>query len=303
MSPVKGMVTPGHRHRTSGIEVVLRRVPGVTRRKLLRRSYHFQVAPLDEFGWEQAYNWVDYETLRKGQMTRDGGRQLKTVTFSSLVVDHNPQWAVWAGGRRHSIRRDLEAEAPNPLQVARQLEKLLEAGTPIRLIARNRALYDRPEIDMPATLRSVNVRERAGEVDARYFDLSFVEWREPQLRRRGYGKKRSHELPAVVRIGVDGVVREVEVEGDRVKKGERHKIGKKGKPATLRKLAKHFYGEQSGWHAIARKNGIKNFGPEQGLDELHRRGRKHRRLTIPRRGHDKGRGGKDGKDGKDGKRD
>ena len=96
-----GPKTKSHAHPNSGLLVILKRIRGLTQKGMLRHSYHFQIAPLEEFGWDSAYNWMDYDTIERGQFTRDGGRQLKTISLSSMVVDWNPTWAVYVGGRKH----------------------------------------------------------------------------------------------------------------------------------------------------------------------------------------------------------
>lgn len=313
---ISGMVWPGHRHKEAGLSVVLRPIRGLTRRGLLRHPFHFQVPPLDEFGWDVAHGWSDYEAIRKGQFSRSGSRQLRTMTLRSLVVDYNPSWASWAGGHRHMGGGDLTPGhaplrvtdplgnptgttsgangaqpmqepggiAPNPRRVADQLTRLCHAGTPMRLIVWNRALYNKPDVDMPITLRSVSVRERAGEPDSRYFNLTFTEYREAQQERRGYGKNRRHELPALVRVNRNGVAVELEHGDEELRRGQRHKIGSADNPATLRKLSKHFYGHTRGWRRIAAKNGLRNVNAERDLGAVVRRkkGRKYLRLTIPR---------------------
>lgn len=273
-----------HFHRESGLLVQLRRIPGKTHKKMLKRPFYFQVAPLESFGWEIAQGWEDYDTIRRGTFTRAGGRQLKTVTLNTLVVDYNPSWAVLAGGRYHrDSKRKIDepgGKAPKPIAVADYLEKLLKKGTPMRLIARNRALWGRSELDMAVTLRTLNVRERAGEIDARYFDLSFTEYREPKVRRRKYGK--DERLPARIVITRGGVA----VEDDTEEKGtgkNPYTLGSPENPATLRRLAKHYYHDSNDWRLISAKNGIHHFGPDQSLAELWKRGRKFRRITVPKK--------------------
>lgn len=272
-----------HFHREAGLMVSLRHIPGKTKKELLKRPFYFQNGPLDSFGWEKSHAWEDYVTITRGTFTREGGRELKTITFNSLVVDYNPSWAALAGGQHHrpgnsSTRDEPGGEAPKPIAVGDYLERLLDSGTPFRLIARNAALWGRPEIDMAVSLRSVNVVERAGEVDSRYFDLSFTEYREPRMKRRGYGKDK--DLPVRLTIDRDGVA----YEDDGKKKPEKNpeKIGSPSNPATLRRIAKKYYHDSGKWREIAQKNGIKHFGADESLADLYTRGRQYRRITVPR---------------------
>ena len=156
----------------------------------------------------------------------------------------------------------------------------------MRLVAWNRGLWRHPDVNMPVTMRTYSVRERAGEPDSRYFDLSFTEYRRPQLLRRGYRRNRGHDLPALVFIDRHGVAHELDLdeESGGVSANPRTgvTIGTRAHPATLRRLSKRYYGENGEWKRIARKNSIHHMGADDTLDKLHKRGRKHMRLTIPR---------------------
>lgn len=260
---------PGHHHKI-GLSVVLAKIPGVTDKKVLRDRFHFQVPPTDEWGWEKGHGYEDYTIIDKGDFSRPTGRQLKTITYNGLFVDYNPSWAVYAGGKKHRNKIEPGGPAPHLPQIGRYLERIMDTGTAIRLIAWNRALYPKPEVDMAVTIRSLTQREKAGEPDARYFNISFTESREPRIRRRRHSKKDS--LPTRVTIRKSGQV--VDDEGG--------SVGSANNPATLRRLAKKYYHDPGKWRLIARKNGIRSFGPDEDLGKLARRGQKKRRLKIPK---------------------
>lgn len=290
MSMIEGGENGTHSHPGSGLQVVLKRVPGLTKRGLLQEDYYFQNAPLEEFGWDSTANFIDYEVVRHGQMTREeGGRALRAVSFQSLVVDYNPPWAVQAAGNHHH-GYDEGVRSPNPRRVAAELDNILLAHTPFRLIVWNKGLEPRAEINWVVTFRTFSPRERAGELDSRYFDFSFTEFRTPRLRRKGAtGGSRGHDLPATVVVDKEGIAREFvddtadreDDEGEDEGPEKIHQIGGAGNPANLRQLAVHFYGESNRWREIAAYNGITNLGPEEPLTHLDRRGRPQRVLTIP----------------------
>lgn len=276
-----------HTHPEGGLQVCLKRVKGLTKPGLLKKPYYFQIAPLNEFGYDAAANFVDYEVVRRGQFTRGGARALRTISFQSMVIDYNPRWAVLAGGNRHR-GHDEDGGAPIPRKVVDDLDEMLAAVTPLRLIVWNKGLDERADVNWIVTFRSFNPRERGGEPDSRYFDFSFVEWRGRKLRRRGYsGSSRGHDLPMSVRIDRQGIATEMvrdntSGEGDDGDKDETgHRIGSAKDPATLRELALHFYGESNHWREVAAYNGITGLGPDETLAHLDKRGRKARIITIP----------------------
>jgi hypothetical protein len=282
---VEGMVWPGHRHEEVGSQIVLGEIDGVTKHGLFRHDkYYFQCPPLDEFGTDFTYNWIDYDTIRKGQFTRDGGPQLAVVTFRTLVVDNNSSYTVWRGGDNHNSRTDKRepgGPAPDVIGVANDLDHIFHAGTPFNLRVWNKALYGRPDVDMAVTFRTLSTRENHGEPEARYFDMSFTEYRSPQLKQRGYGKNKK-KLPAVVQINGDGSCDEIKRDGKPIDRDHRTKIGDAKHPATLRKLSKHFYGNNKDWIHISHKNGIRNFGPDDSLAKLRLKGKRYHKLTIPK---------------------
>lgn len=327
---------PFHVHMRGGTLVTLKRIPGVTKKGVLHEPFYFQVAPLEEFGWDASGNWTDYQTISGGTFTRGGSRGLRTLTLTTMAVEYNPTWAARANGKihhdgdfgtvasrgaprkgvldltivsgggrrggRNMSKTEYGMNKPDPYEMQKRLQWIEAQTTPIMLVAvtpgnavpkrskRNKrkiiGYRHRPDFKHAVTLRGLSVRERAGEPDARYFDLSFTEYRRPQLRRQGYsGDPRKKDLPVNMEVGPAGIAREVNPNptgNGGVAPWSGYVVGKKGSPATLRKLAKFFYGESSEWKRIAARNGLKDFGPSESLAKLPRRGRKTRRLIIPR---------------------
>jgi hypothetical protein len=286
------------------LSVKLDKIDGLTLRNTLPKPFYFQFSPLEEFGWDVTHGWQDYETISGGQFTREGGRELRTLSLNTMVLDYDPPWAnpiitpaapalrqaqgdggPTIGNNSYSMRVDEDGEVVTPLSVAQELQRIVQRGTPIQLTIENPTLEMEPELDMAVTLRSLSIREKGGEPDARYFDMSFTEYRSPSIRRKGYGRAR-HKLPATVVVKESGICFEIIRQGKRIPEKNRHKIGTQAQPATLRKLSKHFYGNQKNWRKIAKANGVKNFGPDDGLDKLFERTRKKRKkqplkLQIP----------------------
>lgn len=199
----------GERHwQNDGLRVRLVRVPGTTPKKALKETFRFQVPPLDEFAVQRAFNFNTYDTIRKGQFQKRGSRQLKSVSFQTLAVENRGIFVVTNGQW-------------TPTVIARDLERLADRGYPFLL----QVSHDFPnvEFEMLATLSGLTVSERAGEPDARYFSVDFLEWRDPQVRR----KRRGQEWPKT------------------------HKLDGND---TLHKLARKYYGKPSLAGRIAQRN-------------------------------------------------
>lgn len=239
-----------------GLKVVLEPIPGLTRKDLLgRNGFFLQTPPLDEFSRDYGHSHTDYETVSTGQFSRkSGGRNLRTITFDTLVVD----FATWA------FYDDSPIE-----QITAKLIEICESGDPVLLTAAHDLPHGGygnwdltlvgPEVQYPATLRTLRVAERAGEGDARYMNLSFVEYRDPNVDRTGLGGSKragSKNLPTTVTLFMDGHA--TSAAGKAVGKPP-------SKPVTMALLAKTFYGDPTAWKLIAETNAIRGWGANDAL--------------------------------------
>lgn len=223
--------------RSDGLKIKLVRIPGVTDKRLLPVPYYFQCPPTDTFtlnyGHEsQTYSVIPTGTSRGGQYKRVGGRKLRAVSFSTIVVD----WAEFM------IRSHQDANAANgydSLQdLVERLQHMAENGSPVHLLAAH-DWADEPEIDFYATMPDLALHEQGGEPDARYADVSFEEWRDPVVQGKSSKKQR--------RGGKSWPKTHVLDDDD-----------------TLYGLAKTYYGKDGagrvGAEAIARTNAIASWG-------------------------------------------
>lgn len=281
-------MTDYKRQNKAGLWIELRRCR-YTKKGVLRQPLKMPIAPLDQFGWETTYGWTDYETISQGQFSRPSGRQLRSLNLSTLALEWIAPWAATQAVETEDMEDDdlnlIDEDSWGDISeigaagIARQLDRLVAQGTPVRLTVRH-PQRPRPEINLIMTLRSASLQERAGEPDARYFELSFTEYRVPQVARRNYGK---HPLPAQVQINPQGVALEFRRSGKKLKKAQWHKIGKANKPATLRELSKHFYGTANKWRLIQKRNKriLGGFSGEDSLKDVYdRRKRKNQPLRI-----------------------
>lgn len=243
-----------------GMRVILAPIKGLTSKKIMlsgsgqQRSFRFQMPPTESFARGMSYSHTDYDTLRLGTHSQPGGPGLQSVSFSTLFVDHDPSYAVWPNTQKFAETdsssgfNTLRDEYWNVLNMTEQLEEIMNSGTPVRLYAGQPTLWQGGggesgwDVNMPVTLRGLNVEERAGELDARYVDVEFVEYRELRLQRRRMGKatgaagRSSAKRPAVVEIYPDGRAYDTSTE---------KKIATVGK-ATLMTLGKYYFGDTSG---------------------------------------------------------
>lgn len=230
-----------------GMRVLMRRIEGLTAKGLLRKPFLFQCPPTESIRIGYAYNHEEYQTVGSGTFSRPAGRQLYQVAFGTLLVDYKPRWSLL------DPFDERERFVPNPLLMRDELVEILESGTPFRL-ACHQAVYwhGKYDVNWPATLRSLNVDERAGEIGTRYLDVSFTEFRDPTVQRRAKGHARKgppkgggaagHRLPATVELRADGSGR-----------GGGHAFAG---PVTMYSLARYFYGSPSRWRSIAQRNGL-----------------------------------------------
>jgi hypothetical protein len=173
--PLRGKVYKRPVWRGEGLRVELRAIPGVTSRDsgLYDKPYRFQAPPLETFRVDSAIAVNDYSTVQNGIYTQMGDKELTVVSFSTLSTIAPEPWVV--NPRDWNLKRR-----------SRRLRRILSSKSPFRLVAwhpakgRHRVV----ELNMKATLRSLGIEERAGEGDAKYYDVEFVQWRDPIQRRK-----------------------------------------------------------------------------------------------------------------------
>jgi hypothetical protein len=245
-----------------GLRLKFERIGGLTERTLLRQAFHFQCPPLDAFARSLAFSHTDYETLGGYQHSTPGAMQLRSFQFNTVAVDWGAPWNLW---NKLPINTPLNVEeftmgvgVPTPLEIARELEALLQSGTPFYLSAHSPLLWhlsELPQGRLPVTMRALEVEERAGEVDARYFNINLVEFRRPIISQRGKGVV-SKKVPVTLFV--------------RNLPDSRN---------TIYKLAKWYYGSSAKWRVISKANGWK-IPPSVNL-KRHFAKQRARKIRIP----------------------
>lgn len=163
-----------------GLRIELKRIPGVTEEGLLEIPFRFQCPPLDSFRSDMGISANDYPTIQTGTYTNMNGVELTTVSFETLFTIAPAPWVIARG-------------LWDPGKVVQRLQQIIKSESPMRLVA----WHPGPvvELNMKVTMRTLGREERGGEGDARYIYPSFIQWRDPIIRRRT--KKtwpRYHEL-------------------------------------------------------------------------------------------------------------
>ena len=251
-----------------GVRVQMTRARGLTKKGLLMLPFRFQMPPSDEWSTSAAVTWSDYDTIGGDTLSRAGATGLKTISFSTLALDYEVDWAVFHRGTTAE-----PAEPHTPLYVRDSLEELMEAKTPFNLQVGNPSAWDRWDLEMLATLRSVDYTERAGEPDARYIGVAFTEFVRPKLYRQGLPYH--PVLPVTVTASRDGTAHD----------SQGHRMGDTAShPVTLNSLAREYYGSVAKWRLIAKANNAwANYNPSRPLKDAPK-GRTMK-LKIPKAPH------------------
>lgn len=242
-----------------GLHIRLSRITNLTEKGLLPHPFFFQCPPLEAFTRSFQFSHSDYDSLRSGQFSRPGSMQLRSWTFNTLFVDYGAPFTLYEKlPPNYENDGQFQTNPPGLLGMTDQLESLLESGTPFYLYVANLTARSRAEFKqgkMMATLRTLEVEERAGETDARYANVNFVEFRRPSIitQRKGKGAK----LPVSV------LVRTLPAKRD-----------------TLYELAKFYYGSASKWRLIHKANSL-HVAPSLNLKK-HFAAQRNKKLRIPK---------------------
>lgn len=259
--PVSGAnrAIPVH-HGGEGLSILFSEIPD-TPNPAVAVAWYLQCPPLEDFKIQRAFSFNDYDTIRKGQFTRRGGRQLDTIQFNALILDDAPFIL-------HPMRIEDQIDL---------LDDLLETGLPFQFTAAHEPGFfgQPPEVNMPAVLRSLSKDEKAGEGDARYVELAITEWRSPMTNAKSSQAPPVKNLPAYCTVHANGHA--TTSTGQRIKQ-------KSGVGVTLYDLAKWFYHDADLWREIFKANSLKNVGPSTSLVKIltgPASKRHDRKLTIP----------------------
>lgn len=265
-----------------GMSVMLQAIPGVTPAKVFRglpgNVFYFQCPPMDVFPVERSWTWDDYATINAGMHSNPSYRQLKTITFSTLLVDN--AW-IWEQGNTQ-IRGPRFATASLPqaadtiLWAVDFLERLGNSLKPFQIAWGQQQLWGRWDGHMVCTLRSYHSEERANEDDARYLTLSVTEYADaddvtlaPPPQPPG-GNNTSHRGGYTT---ADGQKVIANLNSAQLPPSQ----------DSLAELAKKYYGDPAMWKLIAKASGLTAVGPNTDLNTSAAAGKKKppARVVVP----------------------
>lgn len=249
-----------------GLYVVMSRINGVTEPGILASRYMFQCPPLDTFHKVAAYSHLDFDTVRYGQYSRKQGVQLRTVTFDTLILSYTPSWTNISPDPENWSSRFVNRWKPNIHAMCDELEAICRSGTPFHLHAYQPGMWPhKSELEYDATLRQIDIEQRAGEPETRYISAAFTEWRKIGVNEKNKGP--TGTSPAGRTVGTAAATKRAG--GNKgVAKGNATRYvqasGLAENQRTLYDLSKQAYGTTTEWQTIVRANPVLNGLPPSG---------------------------------------
>lgn len=136
----------------------------------------FPVGALEEIAYEASFDHTDYTTIAAGEFSRAYARKLRTVSFETMLVEHEYSWSYNVGSTVDKMAATLRKYC----EEGRTFELLIVK--PLVTSSGTLTEYDDGTIlRMPATMRSLRVTEKSGEPDTKYLSISCSEYRRPVL--------------------------------------------------------------------------------------------------------------------------
>lgn len=279
-SPDVDYVYSNKNAKNPGMRVILSAIPGVTQKGLMPHSFRFQMPPLETFTRTMSYTHTDFDTVAGKQHDRPSALALQTVKFQTLFMDWDATYAVWPHSKAQQenggVSETARAQIWNVLNMTTVLQNVLQSGTPVRLRAGQPYLWaggvqDGWDVNMMVTLRDLSIEERAGEIDARYVDVSFTQHRSFALARKKL-RKGTSKLWAEK---VQGVSRHTPTTFT-VYLGDGHSQDAHGwrpRKPCLASLAHHYYGDYATVYPLLAANNVllaNNATPNMDLRDIAR---------------------------------
>lgn len=217
--------------------VVLSAIPGFTSPKVLKTQFRFQCAPLETMPQDYQWSWDDYPTIGSGYHSNPQYPLLGTFSFQSLFLDADYRY------------RFAQVKNVHVLGMVEALKAIGDTLTPFQLNFGQPPLWGVWDVAIPVTMRTLHVEERAGEMDARYFTVSFTEYADAPV----------HNVVAATPTGSNTKA---------LQQGVLANLDTSQLPAsldTMAKIAKHYYHETTSWRVIAKASGLSAVSANEDL--------------------------------------
>jgi nucleoid-associated protein YgaU len=231
-----------------GFTAILSPLDGITPKALFPDGMIVLPCVLNDIDVAEEADIRDYSTVGAGDFTQSAGkktsRKLQSVSLETMLT-----------AAKHPFIYDTN----EPVDVTElRVRRVLRGRAPFQLGVRSIGRYGFPEVDFPATMRSLSRSRKAGSPEVLWLTMAFMEWRDPSGVERAKGStlsKVGSKLPLV----------------ETVKAGD-----------TLESLSMKHYGTYSLWRVIAKANGLKGATASTALLPLIKRIRIPVRPTRPK---------------------
>jgi hypothetical protein len=182
---------PNHHRVRPGLRIRLRRVDGMTPKRVLRQPLYLPAVIGEDFTVEEMPTFEDFGTVGAGEFAQaTPGPTLDRLAADTLSMTWSPKWMTHPHQSEKHVKRVLES-------IARH-----KAPVHLLAVAKPRARF--AEYAGIVTIRAVRRTLRAREADTHYYSLEFAQHRSlKQPRRRNGGP----ELPATHRLDKDDTLR------------------------------------------------------------------------------------------------
>lgn len=237
-----------------GMLVALSAIPGLSNRGVLKKTFWFQCAPLDTMPQDYAWQWDDYATIDSGMHSNPNAPALDTYSFTSLFLDDDHRY-------RFAVIKNVHV-----LGMVKALKAIGDAMRPFQLNFGQPQLWGIWDVAQAVTMRSLHVEERSGEIDARYFTVSFTEYPDAPA---------PHPLAAISPAGSNAAV---------TQQGTLATLDTSKLPSTMKSLAlisKHYYHQTTSWRVIAKASGLDNASANEDLRVKYGKMRPPAKVIVP----------------------
>ena len=221
----------------AGLQITMSKAVNLTPPGILDVPLRFQVPVTDDLTRPFRHNWATQDTLSAGQFSRKQGAQLLEIQINTILMDRltaegSSGLVVWNGAH------DPESMVEELRFISGTDRERRGPAAPFRLVIAQPQVWNKPSVDMVASLTTLDVTQRSQEIASEGLSMTFLEYAEPEGQR--------------ARRGGGGVVSSGPGQNQPIK-------------GSLYTMATVHLGRGSRWREIAKANGIKNAAPNSAV--------------------------------------